>query len=51
MSFEEVDEAECYERCSDIDDLILNITGVIIGSAIYRGIRIIKTKIDICQKR
>ncbi|MCR5022738.1 MAG: VanZ family protein [Lachnospiraceae bacterium] len=31
-------------RCSDIDDLILNTTGVVIGVVIYLGICAIKTK-------
>lgn len=35
-----------YERCSDIDDLILNTTGVLIGAMIYFGIRAYKQRSD-----
>ena len=28
-----------YDHCSDVDDLILNTTGVVIGSLIYFGIK------------
>ena len=40
----EVSQLLFYERCSDIDDLILNTAGVIIGAMIYFGICAIKTK-------
>ena len=35
----EVSQLLFYERCSDIDDLILNTTGVLIGALLYFGIR------------
>ena len=28
-----------YDRCSDVDDLILNTTGILIGTIIYFGIK------------
>ncbi len=34
----EISQLLFYERCSDIDDLILNTTGVMIGAVIYFGI-------------
>ena len=40
----EISQLLFYERCSDIDDLILNTTGVMIGAMIYFGIRAVKTK-------
>ena len=33
----EITQLFFYERCSDIDDIILNTTGVAIGSLIYCG--------------
>lgn len=39
----EISQLLLYERCSDIDDLILNTAGVIIGAMIYFGICAIKT--------
>lgn len=40
----EISQLLFYERCSDIDDLILNTTGVMIGAMIYFGISAVKTK-------
>ncbi len=35
----EITQLFFYERCSDVDDMILNTTGVLIGAIIYFGIR------------
>lgn len=35
----EITQLPFYERCSDVDDLILNTTGVVIGALIVFGIR------------
>lgn len=35
----EISQLLLYERCSDIDDLILNTTGVLIGAMIYFGVK------------
>ncbi|MCR5420363.1 MAG: VanZ family protein [Lachnospiraceae bacterium] len=32
-----------YERCSDVDDFLLNLTGFVIGALIYFGVRKIKS--------
>ena len=35
----EMTQLPFYDRCSDIDDIILNTTGVLIGSLVYFGIK------------
>lgn len=44
--FIELSQFLFYERCSDVDDLLLNTFGVVIGAIIYFGIKklIVKTK-------
>ena len=37
--FIEITQLPFYSRCSDIDDLIMNTTGVLIGAVIYFGIK------------
>lgn len=41
--FIEITQLLLYDRCSDVDDLILNTTGIFIGAVIYFGIK--RTKI------
>lgn len=38
----EITQLPFYQRCSDVDDIILNTTGVAIGALIYFGIRKLK---------
>ena len=40
--FIEITQLPFYSRCSDIDDLIMNTTGVLIGAIIYFGVKRIK---------
>ena len=35
----EITQLPFYDRCSDVDDLILNTTGILIGAIIYFGIK------------
>ena len=35
----EITQLPLYDRCSDVDDLILNTTGILIGAMIYFGIK------------
>ena len=39
----EITQLPFYSRCSDIDDLIMNTTGVLIGAIIYFGIKRLKS--------
>lgn len=41
--FIEITQLPFYSRCSDIDDLIMNTTGVFIGAIIYFGIKFLKS--------
>ena len=41
--FIEITQLPFYSRCSDIDDLIMNTTGVFIGAIIYFGIKCLKS--------
>jgi glycopeptide antibiotics resistance protein len=41
--FIEITQLPFHDRCSDIDDLILNTTGIFIGALIYFGIRRLRT--------
>ena len=42
--FIEITQLPFYQRCSDVDDLILNTTGILIGAAIYFGVKWIKNQ-------
>lgn len=42
--FIEITQLPFYSRCSDIDDLILNTSGVLVGAAIYFGIKGLKSR-------
>ena len=43
--FIEISQLPFYSRCSDIDDLIMNIAGVLIGAIIYFGVKELKNKV------
>ncbi len=45
--FIEITQLPFYDRCSDVDDLILNTTGIFIGALIYFGVKRLKA----CKKR
>ena len=40
----EITQLPFYDRCSDVDDLILNTTGILIGALLYFGVKRIKTR-------
>ena len=42
--FIEITQIPFYSRCSDVDDLILNTTGIFLGALIYFGIKRLKKK-------
>ena len=42
--FIEITQLPFYDRCSDVDDLILNSTGILIGALIYFGVRLLKNR-------
>ena len=42
--FIELTQLPFYDRCSDIDDLILNTTGILIGALIYFGVKRLYTR-------
>ena len=42
--FIEITQLPFYDRCSDIDDIILNTTGIFIGALIYFGVKQLKTR-------
>ena len=42
--FIEITQLPFYDRCSDIDDIILNTTGILIGALIYFGVKRLKTR-------
>jgi len=42
--FIEITQLPFYDRCSDIDDLILNTTGIFIGALIYFGLKLLKDR-------
>ena len=47
--FIEITQLPFYDRCSDIDDLILNTTGILIGALIYFSIKRLKIqKKNVC---
>ena len=45
--FIEITQLPFYDRCSDIDDIILNTAGILIGALIYFGVRLLKN----CRNR
>ena len=45
--FIEITQLPFYDRCSDVDDLILNTTGIFIGALIYFGIK----RLTACKKK
>ena len=45
--FIEITQLPFYDRCSDVDDLILNTTGILIGALIYFGVKRLRS----CKKR
>lgn len=42
--FIEITQLPFYDRCSDIDDIILNSAGIFIGALIYFGVRLLKNR-------
>ena len=42
--FIEMTQLPFYDRCSDIDDIILNTTGIFIGALIYFGVKRLNTR-------
>ena len=40
----EITQLPFYDRCSDVDDLILNTTGILIGALIYFGVKLMKNR-------
>ena len=42
--FIEITQLPFYSRCSDVDDVILNTTGIFIGALIYFGIKHLKSR-------
>lgn len=42
--FIEITQLPFYDRCSDVDDLILNTTGIFIGALVYFGVKRLKTR-------
>ena len=42
--FIEITQLPFYDRCSDIDDLILNSTGILIGALVYFGVKLLKNR-------
>lgn len=44
--FIEITQLPFYERCSDIDDIILNTTGVVIGAGIYFAVKRVRNRIS-----
>ena len=42
--FIEITQLPFYDRCSDVDDLLLNSTGILIGALIYFGVKRLKNR-------
>ena len=42
--FIEITQLPFYDRCSDVDDLILNTTGILIGALIYFCVKLLKNR-------
>ena len=49
--FIEITQLPFYDRCSDIDDLILNTTGIFIGAVIFFGIKWLKARKKECRSK
>ena len=43
--FIEITQLPVFDRCSDVDDLILNTTGIFLGALIYFGVKACKRKV------
>ena len=44
--FIEISQLPFYDRCSDVDDLILNTTGIFLGAVIFFGVKQLKKRIN-----
>lgn len=42
--FIEISQLPFHDRCSDVDDLILNTTGIFLGALIYFGVKKLKSR-------
>ena len=42
--FIEITQLLFYDRCSDVDDIILNTTGILVGALIYFGVKRLKAR-------
>ena len=42
--FIEITQLPFFDRCSDVDDIILNTTGILIGALIYFGVKRLKNR-------
>ena len=42
--FIEITQLPFYDRCSDVDDLILNSAGIFLGALIYFGVKLLKNR-------
>ena len=42
--FIEITQLPFYDRCSDVDDLLLNSTGILIGALMYFGVKLLKNR-------
>ena len=42
--FIEITQLPFYDRCSDVDDIIMNTTGILIGALIYFGVKRLKSR-------
>ena len=42
--FIEITQLPFYDRCSDVDDLILNTTGILIGAFFYFAVKLLKNR-------
>ena len=42
--FIEITQLPFFDRCSDVDDIILNTTGILIGALIYFGVKLLKNR-------
>ena len=42
--FIEITQLPFYDRCSDVDDIILNTTGILVGALIYFGVKLLKNR-------
>ena len=42
--FIEITQLPFHDRCSDVDDIILNTTGILVGALIYFGVKLLKNR-------